>query len=74
MHTNNPLYRDKPTPSNPRRITSSTVAGVITGIFQEAKVELVSWGTVELLLAWSSPANAKTPPCFAVPKKLECLK
>ena len=60
-------------PSNPNRITSSTVAGVITGICQVANVGPVSWGIVELLFAWSSPANANTPPCFAVPKKLECL-
>ena len=53
---------------------SCTLEGKNTGRPQALKMWSLWCAAVELLAMWSSPARAITPPCFAVPARLACLK
>ena len=50
-----------------------TSDGKNTGKPQALKMWSLWCAAVELLLMWSSPATATTPPCLAVPAILACL-
>ena len=52
---------------------SCTLLGKNTGVPQALKMWSLWCGAVLLLLMWSSPAMAITPPCLAVPAMLACL-
>ena len=59
--------RDRAHPTNPKSISSCTVAGLSTGMCMCTKsVSDCCAVTVERAL-WSSPARARTPPCWATP-------
>ena len=57
----------------PRSRISCTLEGKNTGKPQALKMWSLWWAAVELLLMWSSPAMAITPPQGVVPAMLACL-
>ncbi len=58
---------------SPMSRMSCTLLGKNTGVPQALKMWSLWWAAVLLLLMWSSPASAITPPCLAVPAMLACL-
>ena len=59
---------------SPMSRISCTLAGKNSGSPQALKMWSLWCAAVLLLAMWSSPAIAITPPCFAVPAMLACLK
>ena len=55
-------------------MNSRTPDGLRTGIIAAMNACSLWCGSVDDLQVWSSPAIASTPPCFAVPAMLACLK
>src|SRR5207342_3103587 len=71
--TQRPVKRDIAQPSRPMSRMSCTPAGLSTGIIALTNSSSDPCGSVELRQAWSSAANASTPPNFEVPAALPCL-
>jgi hypothetical protein len=73
MPVHTPENRLMASACNPMSRISCTLEGKNTGRPQALKMWSLWCAAVELLLTWSSPATAMTPPCFDVPAMLACL-